>query len=85
MDKKESREEELGPSVVLALTECIEDTYRTNFFFTLSSAVHPLLSNFSTKAFAELVLLEWIRKEYGKKNRQIKRGYHEYQFTETVT
>ena len=55
------------------------------FFLALSSAVHPLLSNFSTKAFAELVLLEWIRKEYGKKNRQIKRGYHEYQFTETVT
>ena len=38
------------------------------FSLTISSTVHPLSSNFSTKAFTELVLLEWIGKECRKWN-----------------
>ena len=57
--RKESKEEKLGPSVVLALIECLEDTYCTIFFDKQS---------IPWKNFTELVLLEWIGKKYRKWN-----------------
>ena len=61
------REENRGPTVILTLTEYFEDS-TVPFSLTISSTVHPLLSSFSTKAFTELVLVEWKGKECQKWN-----------------
>ena len=61
------REENRGPTVILALTEYFEDS-TVPFSLTISSTVHPLLSSFSTKVFTELVLAEWKGKKCQKWN-----------------
>ena len=65
LGKKKNREENLGPSGVLVLTECFGNAYCNIFFDNFVNSPSPIM-NLSTKVFMELVLLEWIGKECRK-------------------
>ena len=57
--KKEKTEENLGPSVVLKVTECLKNSYCTVFFNNFFNSP-SLITNSMTEVCMELVLLERI-------------------------
>ena len=81
LGKKEIREENLEPSVFLALKECHEDTYCTIFFKSPS-----LIIKLSDKGLCGIGTAKMNRKGMPKMkpDKQMNRGDHEYQFTDKV-
>ena len=85
LGNKESREENLGPSVVLALTECLEDTYSTIFFDNFFNSPSLIIKLFE-KCLYGIGAARMDRKGIPKRkpDKQMKWGDHEYQFTDKV-
>ena len=85
LGKKESREENLGPSVVLLLTECLEDTYSTIFFGNFFKSPSLIIRLFNKGLYgigtARMDRKRMLKMKPGK---QVKRGNHKYQFTNKV-
>ena len=65
--RKKAEKRTLDPMLFLPWPNALK-TPSVPFSLTISSTVHPLSSSFSTKAFTELALLEWTRKECWKWN-----------------
>ena len=85
LGKKESREENLGPNVVLALTECLKDTQCTIFFDNLFNSPSLIIKLFD-KGLYGIGTARMDKKGMlkMKPEKQMKRGDHEYQFTDKV-
>ena len=85
LGKKGSRKEYLGPSVILALIECLEDKYWTTFFDNFFNSSFLIIRLFD-KGFYGVGTIRIDRKRMSnwKRDKQMKRGNHEYQFTDKV-
>ena len=85
LGKKESREENLGRSVVLALTECLKNTYGTIFFDNFFNSPSLIIKLFE-KGLYGIGTTRVNRKGIPKMkpDKEMKRGDHEYQFTDKV-
>ena len=86
LGKKESREENLGPSVVLAQTESLKETYCTIFFDNFFNSPSLIIKLFD-KSLYGIGTARMDRKGMPKMkpDKQMKRGYHEYQFTDKIS
>ena len=83
--KNESREENLGPSVVLALIECLKDMYCPIFFDSFFNSSSLIIKLFD-KGFYGIGTARMDKKGMPKMkpDKQLRRGDHEYQFTDKV-
>ena len=82
---KEGTKDVLGPSVVLALTECLEDTYCTIFFGNLFNSLSFIINLFDKDLYG-IGTARMDRKEMPKikPGKKMKRGDDGYQFTDKI-
>ena len=85
LDKKKRREENLGSSVTLPLTECLEHTYCTIFYENFFNSPSLIIKLFD-KGLYRIGTARMDRKGMSKMkpDKQMNSGDHEYQFAGEV-